>query len=66
MTVDTDADWQPEADRQPDAEQQPDADRRPDAVETPSQPPRPSGTEPDEWRFGAYPRLVEDTDGCPR
>ena len=65
MTVDTDADWQPEADRQPDAER-PEADRRSDTVETPSQPSRPSGTDPDEWRFGAYPRLVEDTDGCPR
>jgi len=54
MTADTDAD------------RQPDAERRPDAVETPSHPSRPSGTEPDEWRFGAYPRLVEDTDGCPR
>ena len=62
MTADPDADWQPEADRQPDAEQ-PEADQLSDAVETPSQP---SGTDPDEWRFGAYPRLVEDTDGCPR
>jgi len=42
------------------------AEQRPDAVETPPQPVPPSGTEPDEWRFGAYPRLVDDTDGCPR
>lgn len=54
MTVDTDADRQPEA------------EGRPDTVETPPRPPRPSGTEPDEWRFGAYPQIVEDTDGCPR
>ncbi|MFO7833060.1 MAG: hypothetical protein R6V31_03145 [Halohasta sp.] len=54
MTVDTDA------------ERRPDSNRRLDAVETPSRPTRPSGTEPDEWRFGAYPRIVEETDGCPR
>ena len=41
-------------------------EQRPDAIESPSQPSRPSGTDPDEWRFGAYPRLVEDIDGCPR
>ena len=43
-----------------------DTERRSDPVETPPQPSRPSDTEPDEWRFGACPRLFEDTDGCPR